>query len=172
MPSPAKRSHHPDLLQARDRCSLKRASATIIMVAIVALFSFCRPGASRAENGTLEPAARVKGGAPAQLALTEAVMCEALNGYAPENPAVVFSVARQRVFCFSAFDPVPRKTVIYHKWYRRDVLTATVKLQLNPPRWATFSNMQLREADKGPWQVKIADADGNVLRILRYSITD
>lgn len=110
--------------------------------------------------------------APPKLTLSEAVMCEALDGYAPENPAVVFSVARQRVFCFTAFDPVPKKTVIYHKWYRRDVLTATVKLQLSPPRWVTFSNMQLRESDKGPWQVKITDADGNVFRILRYSITD
>jgi hypothetical protein len=99
-------------------------------------------------------------------------MCEALSGYEPIHPAVVFSVSRQRVYCFTIFDPVPRRTVIYHKWYRRDVLTSTVKLQLNPPRWTTFSNMQLRESDKGPWQVKVTDEDGHVFHTLRYSITD
>lgn len=125
-----------------------------------------------AENEATGPAIRTKGADPLRPVMTQAVMCEELQGYAPVNPAIVFSASRQRVFCFTAFDPVPEKTIIYHKWYRRDSLTATVKLQLNPPRWTTFSNMQLRESDKGPWQVKITDADGNVFHILRYSIAD
>ena len=149
----------------------KRASAAIALLIVLALISFWHCRSAEAADGLVEPPPPGEKGQPGPT-LTEAVMCEALSGYTPENPAVVFSVARQRVFCFTAFDPVPEKTVVYHKWYRRDVFTATVKLQLNPPRWVTFSNMQLRESDKGPWQVKITNADGRVFRILRYSITD
>ncbi len=149
-----------------------RGPAALAILGTVLLIILCLSGPIRAQEGLVSPAAGKEGAEKQKLKLTKAVMCEALEGYTPRYPAVVFSVSRQRVFCFTAFDPVPQKTVIYHKWYRRDVLTATVKLQLNPPRWNTFSNMQLRESDKGPWQVKISDADGKVIRTLRYSITD
>jgi hypothetical protein len=53
-----------------------------------------------------------------------------------------------------------------------DKLSTKKKLVLKPPRWSTFSSIQLREADKGPWRVEITDDDENILRILRFSIVD
>jgi hypothetical protein len=61
---------------------------------------------------------------------------------------------------------------IYQKWYHSDKLITTQKLRLKPPRWSTFSSIQLRVADKGPWRVEIADHEGNILNVLRFSITD
>jgi hypothetical protein len=111
-------------------------------------------------------------GAPARLTLTEAVMCEGIESYAPRTPAVVFSIDIGKVNCYSSFDPVPEKTYIYHRWYYKDKLTNRKKLYLKPPRWATYTSIQLREADRGPWRVEIADKDGNIFKILRFSITD
>jgi hypothetical protein len=74
--------------------------------------------------------------------------------------------------CFSAFDSVPEQTSIFHDWIRQDKLVFRKKLILKPPRWSSVSSIQLREADKGVWRVEIRDADGNPLRILRFSITD
>jgi len=106
------------------------------------------------------------------LALVRAVMCEAIQEYAPVNPAVVFSIDRGRISCFTEFDPVPVQTFVLHKWYRRDSLVTEKRLTINPPKWSSFTSMQLRDADKGPWRVEITDAEGNIMRTLRFSITD
>ncbi len=107
-----------------------------------------------------------------QPVLVEAVMCEAIEKFKPLNQAVVFSISLGRVFCFTGFDPVPEETTIYHRWYRQDRLISSTKLVLNPPKWASFSSMQLREADKGPWRVEIVDSRENLMKILRFSISD
>ena len=106
------------------------------------------------------------------LALARAVMCESIQEYAPVNPAVVFSIDRGRISCFTEFDPVPAKTVIHHKWYRRDSLVTSKKLTINPPRWSSFTSVHLRDTDKGPWRVEVTDADDKLMRTLRFSITD
>ena len=107
-----------------------------------------------------------------KLTLVQAAMCEGLRDNNPKNRAIVFPITIGRVHCFTSFDPVPRKTVIYHKWYFRDKLRARVKLSLKAPRWKTFSRIGLRNGEKGPWRVEITDGEGNIFRILRFSVTD
>ncbi len=107
-----------------------------------------------------------------ELALAQAVMCEEIKDLSPQNPAAVFSITIGEVSCFTLFDPVPGKTFVYHNWFHRDNPSTTKKLSLNPPRWSTYSSIQLRETDKGPWRVEITDYKGTVLHILRFSITD
>ena len=107
-----------------------------------------------------------------KLTMDRVLMCEDIKDFTPQNPAVVFSIKIGKVSCFTSFDPVPEKTFIYHKWFHRDCLRTTKRLTLQPPRWASYSTIQLRETDKGPWRVEISDQTGNILRILRFSITD
>ena len=107
-----------------------------------------------------------------KLTLVQAAMCEGIKEYKPQNQAIVFSMTIGEVSCFTSFDPVPQKTVIYHNWLHRDKLSTKIKLSLQPPRWSTFSSIQLREADKGPWRVEITDQEGNIFHVLRFSITD
>lgn len=107
-----------------------------------------------------------------KLKMDRAIMCEEIKDLVPQNPAVVFSIKIGKVSCFTSFDPVPEKTFIYHNWFHRDDPSTKKRLTLQPPRWATYSTIQLRETDKGPWRVEISDQQGNVLGILRFSITD
>jgi hypothetical protein len=107
-----------------------------------------------------------------QLHLSQAVICESLDNFKPLNPSAVFSVQTGSVMCFTAFDRVPRQTSIFHDWIRQDKLIFRKKLVLKTPSWSSVSSIQLREADKGPWRVEIRDIDGNLLRTLRFSITD
>jgi hypothetical protein len=104
--------------------------------------------------------------------LVQATMCTSLKEGSPCNPGAVFPVSQGKVLCFSSFDPVPRKTSIFHSWFHRDVLITRQKLTLNSPRWSTYSTIQLRESDKGPWRVEITDQDARLLEVLRFSITD
>ena len=130
------------------------------------LWSSLLPGAFAADN---EAPGRANAD---QLHLSEAVICEGLENFKPINPSVVFSVATGSVMCFTEFDRVPQQTSIFHDWIRQDKLIFRKKLVLKPPSWSSVSSIQLREADKGPWRVEIRDADENLLRTLRFSITD
>ena len=104
--------------------------------------------------------------------LVKAVMSESIEKFAPVNPSIVFSIELGRIACYTEFDPVPEKSVIYHKWYRKDSLISVKKLTITPPRWSSFSSIQLRDADKGPWRVEIIDEHDKLIRSLRFSITD
>lgn len=106
------------------------------------------------------------------LSLDEAVVCEGIKDFAPVNKAIVFSLGIGKVYCFTSFDHVPQETVIYHNWYRNDRLITTKRLSLQPPQWSTFSSIQLREADKGPWRLEIKDQKKKLIRIVKFSVTD
>lgn len=110
--------------------------------------------------------------APAETALVSAVVCENVKDLSPQNPAIVFAVAGGKVSCFSAFDPVSQNMPVFHNWYYRDKLITKIKLTLKTPRWSTFSTIQLRESDIGPWRVEITDQKGNVFSVLRFSVTE
>ncbi len=109
---------------------------------------------------------------PPQLTLVEAVMCEGLEELAPVNETIIFSAALGSVICFTAFDPVPEKTVVYHNWFKRDQSEKNIKLTLKTPRWSTFSKISVRNMDVGPWRVEIVDDLGKVLQTLRFSVTE
>jgi hypothetical protein len=116
-------------------------------------------------NDTIEtPAATIK--------LVQAVMSEDLIEQTPQNLTTVFSIERRKAICFTSFDPVPEKTEIYHNWFHRDRTSAEIKLTLKPPRWSTYSSIQFRAEDIGPWRVEITDSKGQILHILRFSITE
>lgn len=104
--------------------------------------------------------------------MVKAVMCESIANYQPINPAVVFSISQGEVFCYSMFDPVNEKTTISHKWYKKDQLIFSMKLNLSPPKWSTFSRIQIRNEDKGPWRVDIRNEDDVLLQSLRFSMAD
>ena len=107
-----------------------------------------------------------------EVVLVQAQMCEDIQNQTPQNATTVFSIERRKAICFTTFDPVPVDTVIYHHWFHRDRPSARIKLSLKPPRWSTYSSIQIRKTDVGPWRVEITDSEGKILRVLRFSITE
>jgi hypothetical protein len=107
-----------------------------------------------------------------RLTLGQAVICEELFSNAPRNRTVVFSVAKEKVICFTSFESVSQKTAVYHNWYHKDVPSSRIRLVVRPPRWSTYSSIQIRRTDIGPWRVEVTDAKGRLIRVLRFSITD
>ena len=104
--------------------------------------------------------------------LVRAVMCEYIEDYEPQNSAAVFSINVGKVSCFTSFNNIKTATATMHRWYRRDELVTAKRLTLKPPSWSTYSSIQLREADKGPWRVEILDDRNKLLETLRFSVTD
>lgn len=110
--------------------------------------------------------------AASEVVLVQAEMCEDIQELTPQNTTSVFSIERRKAVCFTSFDPVPVQTEIYHHWFHRDLPSARIKLSLQPPRWSTYSSIQLRAEDLGPWRVEVTDASGRIFQILRFSITE
>jgi hypothetical protein len=108
----------------------------------------------------------------AGLVLGESTVCEKVQNGIPEQAAVAFSVSLKRIYCYTSFNSVPEKSFAYHNWYLRDNQKASVKLTVRPPRWSTYSSIQLRDSDKGPWRIEITDEEGNILKSLRFSVID
>jgi len=106
------------------------------------------------------------------LTLIRAAICEGVKAGEPVEPAVLFSVALGRIACFAEFEGIDERTEVFHTWYHRDNLSSRVRLALNPPRWSTFNSIQLRPEDIGPWRVEITYPKGQVLRVLRFSVTE
>lgn len=104
--------------------------------------------------------------------LVRAAMCESIESYEPRHVAVAFPITIGKISCYSAFEGVAKTTYVKHRWYRRDELVTAKRLTLKPPSWATYSSIQLREGDKGPWRVEIWDASEKLVRTLRFSIID
>jgi hypothetical protein len=107
-----------------------------------------------------------------KLELKQATMSERVENLTPVHPGLVFPVSSGQVCCFTSFEPVPQHTVIYHRWFHRDELSTQTRLRLYPPKWSTYSVIQLRETDKGPWRVEIIDQNGHIFDTLRFSITE
>jgi Protein of unknown function (DUF2914) len=104
--------------------------------------------------------------------LVRAVMSEYIEEYEPQNSAAAFSINVGKISCFTSFDSITTTTATVHKWFRRDELVTAKRLTLKPPSWSTYSSIQLREADKGPWRVEIWDDHNHLLQTLRFSVTD
>ena len=104
--------------------------------------------------------------------LKRSVMCEGLQDGLPVDQTIVFDVSKRSAYCWSDFDPVMEEGIIYHKWYRNGELVYDQPLAVRPPRWATYSNLRLRQADVGPWRLDITNESGEVLKTLRFSITE
>ena len=107
-----------------------------------------------------------------QFKLLNAYVCEDVEEGIPSNRSVAFSVSIESICCYTLFDEIREDSSIYHRWLFHDKPVAKFKLFLKAPRWATYSSIQLREADKGPWRVEIRDSNNRLLKTIRFSIVD
>ncbi|RJR50840.1 MAG: DUF2914 domain-containing protein [Desulfobacteraceae bacterium] len=104
--------------------------------------------------------------------LKAAVICESLQDGSPVNAGAVFSIRTGRIFCLTSFDPMLQRRSVHHRWFHRGQLTNSQRLWIHSPPWSAASSIQLREADKGPWQVEVSDSSGRIIKVLRFSIVD
>lgn len=67
------------------------------------------------------------------------------------------------VFCYTHVTGAEDTTEIAHVWYYQDEEKARVPLEVRSSDWRTWSSKQILPAWTGEWNVRIEDAEGNVL---------
>jgi hypothetical protein len=147
---------------------LTRRSKTALVLIITLILHFGFGDLALAQTDAISSA----DSAASRPVLVRAVVCQSIEDLVPINEAAIFPLSVGSVACYTLFEPISKDTTIFHRWYHRDKITSVKKLNLRSPRWATYSSIQIRKGDNGPWRVEIVDGDGHVYRILRFSLTE
>jgi hypothetical protein len=100
---------------------MMRSHSLVVLLSCVFLFLCLDSIPSRGQTSS-----------PQKLTLVQSAVCEDVKDGSPQDVAIAFPVSVGKVACFTAFDPVPRKTVIYHNWFRKDELNTKIRLVLQP----------------------------------------
>jgi hypothetical protein len=150
----------------------RKTAPFVVFLLLVAFANVLMPYPLLGADENHAPATKEKVPKDAELTLVQSVMCESVQNLKSVNEALTFSVALGHVYCVSSFKPVPKPTVIFHRWYRRNELSTQIRLKVYPPHWTTYSVIQLREEDKGPWHIEVTDQNGKIFDVVRFSITD
>ena len=75
-----------------------------------------------------------------------------------------------KLYCFSRIIGANESTVVYHVWYRGNQLMSRVELPVNSPDWRTWSAKRFLEDWQGEWRVEVQNADGDILREVKFQL--
>jgi len=104
------------------------------------------------------------------LEVTEAVMTTAVIDREPVDQVEAFPRQSGKLYCFSRIIGANESTVVYHVWYRGEQVMSRVELPVNSPDWRTWSAKRFLEDWQGEWHVEIQDADGDILREVKFQL--
>ena len=99
-------------------------------------------------------------------------VCAAVESGRPLGRSVVFPSAQGTLYCYSDFVQVAAPEQITHRWFFRDREVAHFKLVIQPPRWSSYSSLNIPARDTGPWRVDVVGEDGVVYGTARFSIVE
>lgn len=108
---------------------------------------------------------------PAQaLEIANAVITTGVVDREPVDQVKVFPRQNGKLYCFTRVVGAEDTTVVYHLWYRDEVLMSRVELPVKSPNWRTWSAKQFLEDWPGQWRVEIQDAAGAVIKTLEFEL--
>ena len=105
------------------------------------------------------------------LSIESASICTGVADREPVDAGTSFSVATDRLYCYSKITNITEATEIVHVWYFGETERARVSLGVKPPAWRTNSSKIIQTHEIGSWRVEILDASGNLLETLKFEVT-
>lgn len=76
------------------------------------------------------------------------------------------------VYCFTHITGAQDSTEIAHVWYYQNEEQARVNLQVRSSDWRTWSSKRILPSWVGDWDVRVEDAEGNVLGSSSFVINE
>ena len=134
--------------------------AVLISCALVGLFSFPSEGQ---EKPKLEAAAK-------EMSLGRAVVGTGVENMEPVGAAETFPATTEKVFCFVEASNIPKDMELSFVWFQGDKEVRKINVPLKAgPKWRTWANKNLG-GQKGDWKVQIKDAEGKVLKEVKFKV--
>jgi len=117
------------------------------------------------------PAEKMKTEAKSMGGLTvEAEICSGIEERMPSGMADTFAPDVDTLYLWTRVLGCKDTTMIHHKWYREGEEMADVELPVKSSSWRTWSSKAMMPSWTGNWEVKVTDADGNVLATVPFTV--
>ncbi len=128
-----------------------------ILLVCLMLAVLCGDGAYAAESG---------------LKVTEmAVTTKIVKGNPIDSVRRISWRSVPALFCFTRLVSTGgEEQSVTHAWYRNDEKVAEYKLPVQGERWRTYSKKMVDKESAGEWRVDALDAEGKLLKSVRFRI--
>ena len=105
------------------------------------------------------------------LTIEVGVICKQVEERAPVDADTTFAVSVEQLSCFTKITGAEDETTISHVWYWGETERARIELPVRSISWRTYTTKRIQEHEVGAWRVDILDAEGKVLKTVRFNIT-
>ena len=132
----------------------------LISFALVGAFAHPAPGQEKPK-----PAAASK-----EMVIARAVVGTGVEKMEPVGAAETFPAATEKVFCFIEANDIPKDTEVSFVWSQGGKEVRKINLPLKAgPKWRTWAHKNVG-GQKGDWKVEIKDAEGKVLKEVKFKV--
>ncbi|MBN2227194.1 MAG: DUF2914 domain-containing protein [candidate division Zixibacteria bacterium] len=101
----------------------------------------------------------------------ETELCTGIEERMPVGMADSFAADVDKVWLWCRVTGATDTTVVKHVYYRDGVEMATVELPVKSSSWRTWSSKTILPSWTGKWEIKILDANDNVLATVPFTVT-
>ncbi len=100
----------------------------------------------------------------------ETVICSGIEDRQPVGESDRFDPDVGQVYLWTHCQGATDSTIIRHVWTHEGTEMASVDLKVNSPSWRTWSSKQILPTWTGNWEVRVLDADGNILKSVNFRV--
>jgi len=137
-----------------------RFLAILISCALVAAFAHPAMGQEKPKAES----------APKEMGIARAVVGTGVEKMEPVGVAETFPAATEKVFCFLEVNNIPKDMEVSFVWSQGGKEMRKISLPLKAgPKWRTWAHKNVA-GQKGDWKVEIKDAEGKVLKEVKFKV--
>ena len=105
-----------------------------------------------------------------EMSLARAVVGTGVENMEPVGAAATFPASTEKVFCFVEANNIPKDMEISFVWSQggKEVRKINVPVKAGP-KWRTWAHKNVA-GQKGDWNVEIKDAEGKVLKEVKFKV--
>ena len=100
----------------------------------------------------------------------QTVLCSDIVDREPVGESAEFGADVGKVYLWSKCEGAMDTTVIKHVWLYNGEEMAVVNLPVKSPMWRTWSSKTIKPEWIGDWEIKLLDADDNILKAVSFKI--
>ena len=146
---------------------MKRHGAIILVVVLAAITVW---GMICQVSGQAKPEQKATSKEAPGFTIVRVVVGTGVKNNEPVGVAEIFSGSAVKVYCFLQVSDIVKDTEVSLVWFHgQDEMLKTILPLKMGKRWRTYANKNLRGL-KGDWKIEVKDADGNLLKEVKFKV--
>jgi hypothetical protein len=151
-----------NILKGEEKMRTPSARFLILLISCALAGTFARPALGQ-EKPKAEAGAK-------EMTVSRAVVGTGVDKMEPVGTAETFPAATEKVYCFIEVNNIPKDTDLSFVWSFGGKEVRKLDLPVKAgPKWRTWAYKNLG-GQKGDWKVEIKDAEGKVLKEVKFKV--